>query len=90
MLTLNQKPFKLIGKEMKPEDEIQVTANTRIVVPSFIKGYHIYRNVWLPLLVEELYGKMDPCNPVDKYAVAVKKTINWQLDSYHWVEMVNL
>ena len=42
-------------------------------ISSHIKGYHVYRNIWTPTLQEELYGEMDPANPVDKHAVAVKK-----------------
>lgn len=44
----------------------------------------------LACLNEELYAEMDPSNHVDKYAVAVKKTINWYLDIRHLAEMVNL
>ena len=50
-------------------------------MPCFIKGYHVYRNVRLPVLDEELYEEMDPSNSADKCAVAVKKKI---------VKMVNL
>ena len=50
-------------------------------MPCFIKGYHVYRNVRLPVLDEELYEKMDPSNSADKCAVAVRKKI---------VKMVNL
>ena len=42
-------------------------------MPFFIKGFHVYRNVRLSVLDEELYGEMDPSNLVDKYDVAVRK-----------------
>lgn len=64
-------------KEVKGEDDIQIISITNIEVHSFIKGYHVYRHVWLPVLDEELYGEMDASNPMDKYAVAIRKTINW-------------
>ena len=41
--------------------------------PSYINGYHEYRKIWTPFLQEELCGEMEPANPVDKYAVAVKE-----------------
>ena len=41
--------------------------------PSYIKGYNEYQKIWTPFLQEELCGEMEPANPVDKYAVAVKK-----------------
>lgn len=44
---------------------------------SFINGNHVYRNVWLSVSDDELYGEMDPRNPVDGYAETVKKIIDW-------------
>ena len=55
------------------EDDIEIVVVTDIEVPSFVKGYHVYRNLWTPILKEELYGEMEPSNPLDKYAVVVKK-----------------
>ena len=40
---------------------------------SFINGNHVYRNVWLSVSDDELYGEMDPRNAVDGYAETVKK-----------------
>ena len=40
---------------------------------SYIKGYHEYQKIWTTFPQEELCGEMEPVNPVDKYAVAVKK-----------------
>ena len=31
------------------------------------------KSVWTPNLQEQVYGEIEPHNPVDKYAVAVKK-----------------
>ena len=47
--------FKLhvMEKEMKLEDDIEIAAVTDIEVPSFVKGYHVYRNLWTPILKEE-------------------------------------
>ena len=64
-------------KEIKPEDKIQIIAITDIEVFSFIKGYHTYRKIWLPVLDEELYGEMDCSNNVDKYAAVTKRTRSW-------------
>ena len=67
--------FKLhvMEKETKLEDDIEIIVVTDIEVPPFVKGYHVYRNLWTPILKEKLYGEMVPSNPVDKYAVVVKK-----------------
>ena len=42
------------------------------IVPN-IKGYHVHKSVWTPTLQEQVYGEIEPHNPVDKNAVAVKK-----------------
>ena len=36
-------------------------------------GHHIDKCVWTPTLQEQVYGEIEPHNPVDKYAVAAKK-----------------
>ena len=40
---------------------------------SNIKGYCVYKSVWTRTLQEQVYGKIEPHNPFDKYAVTVKK-----------------
>ena len=41
---------------------------------SYIRGYHIYINIWEPLLSECLKCMKEPTNAVDKNAVAVVRT----------------
>ena len=57
-----------------------VVTSTDIV--SNIKGYHVFKSVWTPTLQEQVHGEIEPHNPVDKYAVAVKKDEKW-LDICH-------
>ena len=38
---------------------------------SFVRGYHVYMNVWEPLVGECLKRKKEPTNKMDKTAVAV-------------------
>ena len=45
-------------------------------IDSFIKGYHMYQEVWQPKLYEELQAVPEPENIVDKYAVYVGKQAN--------------
>ena len=40
-------------------------------IDSYIKGYHVYHNIWTPKLEEMLPAIPEPTNPVDKYAVCV-------------------
>ena len=40
---------------------------------SYVKGYHVYKTLWNPLIREFLSCEREPDNPMDKYAVCVKK-----------------
>ena len=41
--------------------------------PSFIRGYHVYQDHWMPEIGEELNCVIEKNNPHDKYAVSVMK-----------------
>ena len=58
------------------QDELPVTLITSMDLETFIKGHHIYKNIWTPQLDELLEVSTEPDNPVDKFAVAVKKNQN--------------
>ena len=40
---------------------------------SCIRGYHIYKDVWVAVIGEDLSCEREPLNHVDRYAVAVLK-----------------
>lgn len=40
-------------------------------IDSHIKGYHAYKDTWVPKVNEELRTRTEPENVVDKYAVCV-------------------
>ena len=40
-------------------------------IDSYIKGYHVYKDIWTPELHENLKTVPEPTNLVDKYAVCV-------------------
>ena len=58
------------------QDELPITLITSMDLETFIKGHHIYKNIWTPQLDELLEVTTEPDNPVDKFAVAVKKNQN--------------
>ena len=58
------------------QDELPITMITTMDLETFIKGHHIYKNIWTPQLDELLEVSTEPDNPVDKFAVAVKKNQN--------------
>lgn len=58
------------------QDELPITLITSMDLETFIKGHHIYKNIWTPQLDELLEVSTESDNPVDKFAVAVKKNQN--------------
>uniref|UniRef100_A0A1X7TX07 HIRAN domain-containing protein n=1 Tax=Amphimedon queenslandica TaxID=400682 RepID=A0A1X7TX07_AMPQE len=44
------------------------------VYDSVIRGHHIYKEIWIPLLGEILSCEVEPGNIFDPYAVAIKRS----------------
>ena len=65
--------LQVMEKDIAETEDIPIVVVTSTDVVSNIKGYHVYKSVWTPTLQEQMYGEIEPHNPVDKYAVAVKK-----------------
>ena len=40
-----------------------------------LRGYHVYRTVWTPVLLETLYVIHDSDNVVDQHAIAARKRL---------------
>ena len=81
-------PSKGLLTDVNEDDTIRIVLLVNFETPSYIKGYHEYQKIQTPFLQEELCGEMEPANPVDKYAVAVKKKLQWGI--YHEGVVVNL
>ena len=45
-----------------------------IEIPSFVRGYHAYQDVWQPIVGEVLVLEREPENHADRMAVAVMKS----------------
>ena len=43
-----------------------------LIIPSCIRGYHVYGEIWTAILGEQLFGECEIGNIEDRYAVAVK------------------
>jgi len=54
-------------------DSIPITVTSDTEIKSFVKGYHAYKELWKPVINDQLTTAMEPDNVVDKYAVCVKK-----------------
>ena len=60
------------------QDEIPIILNTfnfkqSLELETYIKGHHVYKEVWTPEVGEKLNILMEPDNLADKFAVCVKK-----------------
>ena len=55
------------------QNEIKVIVTRNFEMVSYVKGYHVYKTLWNPLIGEFLSCEREPDNPMDKYAVFVKK-----------------
>ena len=60
-------------KDIAETGDIPIVVVTSTDIVSNIKGYQVYKSVWTPTLQEQMYGEIEPHNPVGKYAVTVKK-----------------
>ena len=63
------------------QNEIKVIVTRNFEMVSHVKGHHVYKTLWNPLTEEFLSCEREPDNPMDKYAVCVKKEneIVWHL-----------
>ena len=41
-------------------------------IESFVMGYHVYRNIWSPKVIDILNTEIEPSNLMDKFAVVIK------------------
>ena len=63
-----------IGNVFINEDDlIPVIVKASTEIDTYVKGYHVYKNMWKPTVNEELETEMEPDNVMDKYAVCVEK-----------------
>ena len=49
-------------------------------IESVVRGFHVYKDVWVPILHEVLQTKQEFDNEEDRYAVAVFKTTTGSSD----------
>ena len=55
------------------QNEIRVIVRRNFEMVSHVKGYDMCKTLWSPLIGEFLSCESEPDNPMDKYAVCVKK-----------------
>ena len=55
------------------QNEIPIILTTYLEIQTYIKGHHVYKDIWTPEIGEQLKVRIEPGNCVDKFAVCVKK-----------------
>ena len=55
------------------DDLIPAIVKVSVEIDTYVKGYHVYKNIWKPTVNEELETETEPDNVMDKYTVCVKK-----------------
>ena len=54
------------------QDELPIVLITTLDLETFIKGHHVYKDIWTPKQGKQLDILMEPDNQMDKFAVCVK------------------
>ena len=75
LLTVKTDKIELMTGDNLINDEHStlIILTSDMIVKSFVKDYHPYKDLWKLLISEELTTAMVPDNAADKYAVCVKK-----------------
>ena len=56
-----------------------------LTVNSVIRGYHVFKNIWVPIIGEILFCEQKPGNEEDRFAIAGHQlskylgTFNWKI-----------
>ena len=58
---------------IKKRNMLPIIITSATHVRSFVKGCHVQKNLWKPGVQERLMTKIEPNNPLEKYAVSTKK-----------------
>ena len=55
------------------QNEIPIILTTCLEIQTYIKGHHVYQDIWTSEIEEQLKVRTEPDNCVDKFAVCVEK-----------------
>ena len=55
------------------QNKIPIILTTCLEIQTYIKGHHVYKNIWTPEIGEQPKVRIEPGNCVDKFAVCVEK-----------------
>ena len=64
---------KITPQEIVKQNELQINLLKTFEFTSYVMGYHVYKDRWIPVKSEMLKAVVEPKNKEDKFAVAVMK-----------------
>ena len=64
--------FKMTAEIICLQDELPIVLITTLDLETFIKGHHVYKDIWTPEQGEQLDVLVEPNTRMDKFAVCVK------------------
>ena len=65
--------LKIRNVFINEDDLIPALVKASTEIDTFVKGYHVNKNIWKPTVNEELETEMEPDNVIDIFAVCVRK-----------------
>ena len=65
--------FKIGNVFINEHDLISVIAKASTEIDTYVKGYHVHKNIWKPTVNKELETEMEPDNVMDKYVICINK-----------------
>ena len=72
--------FKMTTEIICLQDEVPIVLITTLDLETFIKGHHVYKDIWTPKQGEQLDVLMEHDNQMERFAVCVK--INEKIVGY--------
>ena len=64
--------FKMTTEIICLQDELPIVLITTLDLETFIKGHHVYKDIWTPKQGEQLDVLMEHDNQMERFAVCVK------------------
>ena len=56
------------------QEEVPVLVLIEFEIHAYVKGHHVYKNIWNPKIGESLDAQIEPNNLVDNYAVSIRNS----------------
>ena len=59
---------------LRHQEEVPVIVLKEFEIKAYIKGHHLYKNIWILEISKSLSVQIEPNNSVHKYAACIQKS----------------